>query len=255
MRDKEGAEHLLYARVCRPAGDAPARIVLIAHGSPPDASARPAMQPQRCESEAVQWFLVRGYLVVLGMRRGYGATGGAWAEDFGMGCTADGYARAGLESARDLAALVTYASALPYARPDGVVVIGQSAGGWATDAYDSQPHPQVVAMVSMAGGRGGHQHAMPNGNCRPDELARAAGRYGATATTPMLWVYAANDSFFSPAIASAMHDAFTRAGGKAELVQAGPFGNDGHGLFFGRGGSVVWGPVMERYLASRPGGR
>ena len=254
MRDQNGSEHLLYARVCRPAGNAPARVVLINHGSPPNPQVRPAMQPASCQSETVQWFLGHGYLVMLGMRRGYGATGGAWAEDFGPACTAEGYARAGLEGARDLAALVAYATALSYARPAGVVVVGQSAGGWATDAYDSQPHPKVVAMVSMAGGRGGHRHDTPNSNCRPDQLARAAGLYGATATTPMLWVYAANDSFFSPAIASAMHEAFTQSGGKAELIQTGPFGTDGHSLFFARGGSAVWGPIMERYLSSRLGG-
>ena len=175
MRDKDGAEHRLFTRICRPAGDAPAPVVLINHGSPPDAGARPAMRPASCESEAVQWFLARGYLVVLGMRRGYGETGGPWAEDFGPGCGAEGYARAGLESARDLDALVTYATALPFARPDGVVVVGQSAGGWATVAYDSRPHPKVAAMVNMAGGRGGHQQQLANHNCRPDELARAAG--------------------------------------------------------------------------------
>jgi pimeloyl-ACP methyl ester carboxylesterase len=202
MRDQDGAEHRLFTRICRPTGDAPAPVVLINHGSPPDADARPAMRPASCESEAVQWFLARGYLVVLGMRRGYGETGGPWAEDFGPGCGAEGYARAGLESARDLDALVTYATTLPFARPDGVVVVGQSAGGWATVAYDSRPHPKVVAMVSMAGGRGGHQQKLANHNCRPDELARAAGLYGATASTPMLWVFTANDSFFAPQIAT-----------------------------------------------------
>lgn len=74
MRDQDGAEHRLFTRICRPTGDAPAPVVLINHGSPPDADARPAMRPASCESEAVQWFLARGYLVVLGMRRGYGET-------------------------------------------------------------------------------------------------------------------------------------------------------------------------------------
>jgi hypothetical protein len=51
-----------------------------------------------------------------------------------------------------------------------------------------------------------------------------------------------------------MHAAFTAAGGKAELVQPGPFGTDGHRLFLGRGGSAIWGPLMDRYLASRKAG-
>ena len=50
----------------------------------------------------------------------------------------------------------------------------------------------------------------------------------------MLWVYAANDSFFAPEIAARMHAAFVGAGGAAELVAVGPFGKDGHALFGAR---------------------
>lgn len=250
VRDAGGNEHLLYTRICRPQGDAPAPVVVINHGDPPDSMARPGMQPLICSGEVAQWFLQRGFVVVAGMRRGFGATGGDFAEGYHT-CTAGNYARAGLESARDVAAWVSYATALPFAHPDGAVVVGQSGGGWATVAYDSQPHPQVVAMISMAGGRGGHWHRQANNNCRPDELARAAGIYGASATTPMLWVYAANDSFFAPTIATSLHQAFTAAGGKAALIQPGPFGRDGHALFFGVGGSGTWGPMVERYLAER----
>jgi len=251
MTDASGQSHLLYTRVCRPPRDTQPRIVLINHGAPPDANVRPTMMPLRCESEAAQWFLARGFLVVAGMRRGYGMTGGAYVESSGTGCSAEGYAASGRESARDVDAWVTYATALPDARKDGVVVIGQSAGGWTADAYDSVPHPKVIALVSMAGGRGGHLHNVPNLICRPEELIRAAGMFGATATTPMLWVYTANDSFFAPDVAAAMYNAFARAGGKADFFPVGPFGSDGHGLFFGRGGSAVWGPLMERYLAAR----
>ncbi len=59
-----------------------------------------------------------------------------------------------------------------------------------TTAYDSLPHPKVAAFVVMVGGRGGHEHDQPNTNCHPDLLPAAAGHYGATATTPMLWVAA-----------------------------------------------------------------
>src|ERR1019366_10774666 len=80
MRDAFGLTHLLYTRICRPHRDTPARVVLINHGSPADPTARPGMQPAACDNDAMQWFLNRGYLVVAGMRRGYGQTGGAWAE-------------------------------------------------------------------------------------------------------------------------------------------------------------------------------
>jgi len=253
VTNESGRTRLLQARLCRPAGEAPARLVIINHGSPPDAAARPRVQLGSCRDAAAQWFLTRGYAVLFALRRGYGSTGGDWAESYGSCAKAD-YVHAGLETARDIAALADYGTALPSIRPNGVVVVGQSAGGWGAIAYASRPHPKVAAFIVMAGGRGGHQNNHPNQNCRPDRLAEAAGRYDATAETPMLWVYAANDSYFSPAIATSLHDAFIAAGGKATLVQPGPFGGDGHRLFFGDGGSAIWGPLFERYLADRLGG-
>ena len=250
MRDARGRTHLLQTRICRPSGDRPARVVLINHGSPARGSERASRRPLSCEGEAARWFLDRGFVVVAGMRRGHGGSGDELAETSG-GCGAAEFVRAGLESARDLDALVNYAAALPYAWPNAMVMVGQSTGGWATIGYNSVAHPRVTAMVNMAGGRGGHYQLMPNNNCRPDQLVLAAGTLGRTATTPMLWVYTENDSSFGPALATAMHQAFTRAGGKAEMVRLPAFTEDGHTLFFGRGGSSIWGPVVERYLAGR----
>jgi len=184
------------------------------------------------------------------MRRGYGETGGYSAEGSGR-CPEVDYVRAGLESARDIAATVEYAATLPFARPQGIVLVGQSAGGWGAVAYNATAHPRVTAIVNMAGGRGGHQEMTANSNCRPDLLAAAAGQLARGATTPMLWVYSRNDSFFAPAIAAALYAAYSQNGGRAEFYQLGPFGRDGHGLFFGASGSQIWGPLVARYLATR----
>ncbi|HEY6458098.1 MAG TPA: prolyl oligopeptidase family serine peptidase [Steroidobacteraceae bacterium] len=243
----DNGSHILV-RVCRPATDTAARLVVINHGSPPDPAARPRMQVGRCDQEAAQWFLRRGYLVAFPLRRGYGATGGAWAETYG-GCDHADYFHAGLETARDIDAAVQALTTLPFVLPDNVVIVGQSAGGWGTIAYASVAHPRVSSFIVMAGGRGGHLHDRPNQNCHPEKLAEAAGRYGATATTPMLWVYALNDTFFRPTIAQALYKSFTAAGGHADLEQPGPFDNEGHRLFFGAGGSAIWGSLVERYLA------
>ncbi len=251
VTDAGGNVRQLKARLCFPGGDRPARLVVINHGSPPNSADRPRMKLGRCDQEASQWFLKRGYAVAFALRRGYGETGGAWGEDQG-GCQHPDFVRAGLETARDIDAVVSDMTTLPGIQPDGVIVVGQSAGGWGTIAYDSVLHPKVSALVVMAGGRGGHHHDRPNENCRPDLLANSAGQFGKTSTTPMLWVYTANDSYFSPQIARTLWKAFTDAGGKATLEQPGPFGRDGHKLFFAPGGSRVWGPLVERYLASLP---
>ncbi len=208
------------------------------------------MQPGRCDLEAAQWFLSRGYVVAFPLRRGYGATGGNWAEDYGR-CDGADYFHAGLQTARDINAAVEGLTTLPFVRPSGVVIVGQSAGGWGTIAYDSIAHPKAAVFIVMAGGRGGHMHEEPNRNCHPELLAEAAGHFGRTATTPMLWVFALNDTFFRPQIARALYQSFAANGGHAQFEQPGPFGGDGHALFFGRGGSAIWGPLVEGYLAQQ----
>jgi dienelactone hydrolase len=250
VTEQRGDVVQMSARICRPSGDVPAALVVLNHGSPANPSDRPSMQLGRCDQESAQWFLRRGYVVVLALRRGYGATGGVWAEGYGE-CSDPHYERGGLATARDIDAIVEYAAALPFVRPDRAIVVGQSAGGWGTIAYDSRPHPKVAAFVNFAGGRGGHRDNRPNNNCREDELVRAAGYYGGTATTPILWIYAANDSFFAPRLASAMWRAFSAAGGKGDFRQLEPFGSDGHGLFGQPGGSRIWGPIVEAYLAQQ----
>jgi len=250
LRDATGRVTPMKVRVCRPQTDVPARLVVINHGSPPNPADRPRMQLGRCEDEAAQWFLTRGYVVAFPLRRGYGATGGDWAERYGS-CDQADYFSAGLETARDIGTAVDALTTLPFVRPDGVVVVGQSAGGWGTIAYDSVVHPKVAAFIVMAGGRGGHFHDQPNQNCHPEKLAQAAGRYGSTVTTPMLWVYAGNDTFFPPPIARALYQAFAASGGKADFEQPAHFDGEGHHLFFGVRGSEIWGPMVLRYLSEQ----
>jgi dienelactone hydrolase len=254
VNDADGQPEAMIARLCRRADSlaegARAPVAVINHGSPADPADRAHMVPARCDSEPARWFLARGYVVVFPLRRGFGGSSGAVAESSGP-CDSPDYVRAGVESARDVAAAVRFATALPYARPDGAVVVGQSLGGWATLAFAAEPHPEVSGLISMAGGRGGHAYADAVGNCRPDLLVAAAGAFGRTARTPMLWIYADDDTFFPPPLAQAMFSAFTASGGRAALVQPRFPGAEGHALFYAAGGSRVWGPIVAAYLADR----
>ncbi len=237
----------LVARLC-PAERETGNVAIIAHGSPPRAAARPGMAPVACGSEAVRWFAARGWTVIAPMRRGYGETGGRWAEGFGH-CWDANFRAAGEASADDLAAVVAAAKARGAQR---IVVAGQSAGGWAAIALAARNPADVAGFLNFAGGRGGYKDGIPNANCSPDRLIEAARAFGATARTPMLWIYAANDSFFAPELAAALHRAFTDAGGTAAMHALGPYGTDGHRLFFGAGGPAVWGPLTETFLARLP---
>ena len=120
---------LMVATVFRPPGESGAPLVVMNHGSPADSSQRPKMA--RPQYTAISSFFVsRGYVVVLPLRRGYGATGGRWAEDYGR-CDNPDYFNAGLTTAADIRAAVDFMSTQPFVAPGRTIVVGQSAGGWA----------------------------------------------------------------------------------------------------------------------------
>lgn len=232
-------------------------MLVLNHGTGPD---RLIYRAYPCDAEFVEWFLRGGFIVISPVRRGYGATGGPWAEDLAVGprgvrgCNeVDPYKQA-LETARDIDAAVEYGTSLRGAKPDGAVVVGISTGGYGTIAYDSLPHPKVAAFINFSGGRGGAVGGSIGRVCHAERLIEGAGRYGQTATTPMLWLYATNDFYFSPDLGRAMHRAFTEAGGKAEFVETGIFGYDGHGMFGSFTGTQRWGPIVQAYLHRQLGG-
>lgn len=240
---------LLVGRICR--SDSPGRrpVVVINHGAPGSVDKRRGMQPTRCDTEVARWFTDRGYLVIFPLRRGFGGSTGPAVEDRGA-CDRADYLASGLSGAKDIDATLRFAAKLPYAQPTGAIVIGQSTGGWATVAYDSIDHPTAAAFINFAGGRGGHSHSEAPTNCQPDLLIDAARRFGKNSVTPMLWVYARNDTFFPSSLVSKMYNAFVQAGGKADLFVAPAFANEGHWLFQGPGGSAIWGAIIENYLAN-----
>ena len=63
----------------------------------------------------------------------------------------------------------------------------------------------------------------------------------------MLWIYAANDSFFRPDLAHQMADAFTAGGGRVQLIVAPAFGSDGHFLF-SSAGLKIWTRLVDDFL-------
>jgi dienelactone hydrolase len=240
----------IVATVMRPPGEDKRPLAIINHGSPADSAQRPNMDRPRYPSLS-SWFVSRGYVVVLPMRRGYGESGGTWAENYGS-CQAPDYFSAGLQGAADIKAAMDYMRSQPYVAADRTIVIGQSAGGWATVALSSLNPTGVPGMVNFAGGRGGHQKLAGGGigNCEPNALVKAAGQYGATARVPMIWLYTENDSFFEPKLARRMVDAYDAAGGRATLKALGPYGSDGHTMAANSAGVPMWsGPVAE-FLAS-----
>jgi dienelactone hydrolase len=234
----------LEAILLRPAGTRRYPLALISHGSPRDGSARAAMSPYRSYGQAVE-FVRRGFAALVFMRRGYGDSGGGYAEDAGR-CGARDYLRAGRESARDLLAAVEAMRSRADVSTSGMIAVGVSAGGFASLALAADPPPGLAAAISFAGGRGSRAD---NNVCDEATLVHSLAEMGRTSRIPTLWIYAQNDKFFGPDLARRMHAAFTGAGGRAQFVDFPPHGDDGHFLF--AQGTPLWTPVVDGFLRNQ----
>lgn len=237
---------LLDSTVFRPPGEARHPLMVMNHGSPADGSERTTMK-RPVYSAVSSFFVSRGYVVVLPLRRGYGATGGGWAEDYGS-CKNPDFVHGGLETASDIQATIDYMRKQPFIQSDRTIVVGHSAGAWGTVALSSLNTMGVPAMIAFAPGRGGHQPGV--GNCEPGALVKAAAKYGSTAHVPLLWVNAANDTFFEPRLVDRMVTAYNGAGGHAVHRAVGPFGKDGHNLASSDSGAAIWQPLVDDFLAT-----
>ncbi len=245
----------MFAYLVRPVGDGPFPMVIMNHGvslNPTDRSFFPLVEFR----DAAMWFARRGNLVVAPVGSGYGAVAhdlpelgiyGSFFSKIGK-CTNPNFRDAGLAVALVDLWIIEYMTREKMAVPGDVIVVGQSAGGWASIALSSQNPPAVRAIITFAAGRGGRVDGKPNNNCAPDKLVEATGEFGRSARVPMLWIYAENDTFFGPALSKRMHDAYTNAGGKAEYHMLPPFGSDGHFLINSAESIPMWAPLVSRFL-------
>src|SRR5439155_26596168 len=132
------------------------------------------------------WLVARGFAVLVPERPGHGATGGKYLEDQG-GCDEADYAKAGRATADEIAAAAGQVRKQSFIRPDGLIVIGHSAGAWGALALASEDPKDVAAIIAFAPGRGGHANDLPNQVCAPHTLQAAAAEFGRAAKVPVTW--------------------------------------------------------------------
>jgi dienelactone hydrolase len=231
----------ILVTVYRPPGAGPFPLVVLSHGSPRAPEDRRKEARQRLASQS-RPFLDMGFAVAVPTRRGFGESGGTFAENFGS-CSNPDYYSAGLEAARDLRATVDALRGETWIDTRHIVLAGQSAGAFGSVAASSTNFEGLVGVINFAGGRGSLR---PDHVCSESRLVEAMSRYGNAARVPELWIYSANDRYFGPALARRMHKAFVDSGGAAEFVEAPATGLDGH-AYFARA-MDDWSPRVESFL-------
>lgn len=238
----------IAAKILRPEGVGPYGAIVLNHGAPVSAEERRNETPDLLLHTA-SIFARRGYVVVMPLRRGFGATGGEFAEDAGS-CRNPDYRRGESAAADDVIAAYDYARTLPYVDGSRMILAGQSAGGVASIFTAGARAPQgLVAVLAFAAGRGGNPARNPGVPCAVEPLARVFDELGKSVKVPVLFHYAENDHFFNPQTSRLWYERFTAGGARAEYVLQPAFGKDGHYIFSDDSGVRYWLPAVERFLS------
>jgi dienelactone hydrolase len=240
-----GGRTTLAVTILRPRGAGPFGAVILNHGVPLTERARSLESPALLLHTAAA-FAQRGYAVFIPMRRGFGATGGEFAEDAGTCGDAD-YRRGERAAAADVLAAYAFARKLPYVDASRMILAGQSAGGVAALQAAAQEPRGLLAVLAFAAGRGANP-AQPGVPCAEARLAEVFEDLGRAVQAPVLLYYAENDLFFGPAASRGWFARFKAGGARAEYVLQPPFGANGHYVFTEAAGAALWLPAVERFL-------
>jgi dienelactone hydrolase len=232
----------LEALLIRPSGSGRYPLALISHGTPHQADDRSGYSPYVLEPHAIE-FARRGFAALVVLRRGYGGSDGGYAEDFSS------HLASARVAANDLRAAVAAMDSRSDVTTQGMIAVGVSTGGLASIALSENPPPGLAAVINFAGGRRSSDPAKSGTGDLKDEdaLVGAFATIGLTSRTPMLWVYAANDPYYGPELLRRLLAVFTAGGGRAQLIDAPAFRNDGHKLFSGAG-IPIWIPLVDVFL-------
>ncbi|TAK83441.1 MAG: hypothetical protein EPO20_17470 [Betaproteobacteria bacterium] len=239
--------YTLATKIVRPRGPGPFGAIVLNHGVPVSAQARSRESPELLLTTAAI-LARRGYAVVMPLRRGFGATGGVFAEDAGS-CAAPDYAAGEAAAADDIMVAYDFARRLPYVDAKRMILAGQSAGAVASLYAAATREPKgVLAVLAFAPGMGGDPQRHPGEACAAVALGELFTQLGAEVKVPVLFHYAANDLFFNAATSRGWFERFRRGGARAEYVLQPAFGANGHYVFTDGAGARYWLPALDRFL-------
>lgn len=239
--------YTIATKILRPQGAGPFGAIVLNHGVPLTAAERRLESPELLLQTAAV-LARRGYAVVMPLRRGFGATGGWFAEDAGS-CAHPDYRGGEAAAAQDIMAAYNFARRLPYVDGSRMILAGQSAGGVASLYAAATRAPEgLVAVLAFAAGRGGDPLRHPGEACASEKLGQLFAELGAQVKVPVLFHYASNDLFFNAKTSRLWFDRFRGGGGRAEYVLQPPFGQNGHYVFTDGAGARHWVPAVGRFL-------
>lgn len=174
-----------------------------------------------------RFFVEKGYIVVVPMRKGRGTSDGVSMESEVKNCDINSW-QPGIESALDdLSAAIKYAAGLPeFDRR--IILIGISRGGYLSVEYGAKgPYrDKVTAVISFVGS----WVAQSEDQCPQDFNLVSFSALGGMRNPPNLWLYADNDGFNDAASIKQYYAGFHQSNPDRTMVMYSNVPGNGHFL-------------------------
>ena len=197
------------------------------------------------ERKNSEYFINKGFAVILPTRIGYGVSGGPDAEYSGA-CNSKNYLEARKVSIDQSKQVLNHVLEFSYIDKSKGIVVGQSVGGFTTIGLSAENVPGLKGAINFAGGDGGDPIKSPERPCGEYLIKDTFAKYGASNKVPTLWLYSVNDKFWGEQLPKDWFSAFQKAGGKGQFISLSAYKEDGHSIF--RGDLNAWKNDFEKFI-------
>ena len=197
------------------------------------------------ERKNSEYFISKGFTVILPTRIGYGVSGGPDAEYSGA-CGSKNYLEARKVSVDQSKQVLNHVLDFSYIDKSKGIVVGQSVGGFTTIGLSAENIPGLKGAINFAGGDGGDPKQFPERPCSEHSMKDTFAKYGALNKVPTLWLYSVNDKYWGEQLPKDWFAAFQKAGGKGQFISLPAYKEDGHSIF--RGDLNAWKNDFEKFI-------
>jgi dienelactone hydrolase len=197
------------------------------------------------EKKNSEYFVSKGFTVILPTRIGYGVSGGPDA-DYSGACGNKNYLEARKVAIDQSKQVLNHVFDFSYIDRTKGIVVGQSVGGFTTIGLSAENISGLKGAINFAGGDGGDPIKSAEKPCGDYLIKDTFAKYGALNKVPTLWLYSVNDRFWGEQIPKDWFAAFQKAGGKGQFISLPAYKDDGHSIF--RGNPNAWKNDFEKFI-------
>jgi dienelactone hydrolase len=197
------------------------------------------------EKRNSEYFVSKGFAVILPTRIGYGVSGGPDA-DYSGACGNKNYLEARKVAIDQSKQVLNHVFDFSYIDRTKGIVVGQSVGGFTTIGLSAENISGLKGAINFAGGDGGDPIKSPEKPCGDYLIKDTFAKYGASNKVPTLWLYSVNDKFWGEQLPKDWFAAFQKVGGKGQFKSLPAYKEDGHSIF--RGDLNAWKNDFEKFI-------